>query len=233
MTIHEAANLAEAFRAACAHHAAAVALEYRGQKLPYADLHDRVSTVAGNLAHRAGRPGGGALGAAVPGGGSGAEVPIVAVVIEPSPALICAVLGAVVAGMVYLPLAPAAPDEYLNQILADAGPLLVVTSPGRAGRLKCDSGEIVAFGELQAPAGRAAGSGGTAAPGGTDPAYVIYTSGSTGTPKGVVGSHRALLNSTAARLLAANRVAEGFDKLDAMGVDAVAGMAVYSGAMEA
>lgn len=202
MTIHEAANLAEAFRAACAHHADVVALVCRGQELTYADLHDRVRTVAGNLAHRAGWPGGGAPGAAVPGGGSGAEVPIVAVVIEPSPALICAVLGTVVAGMAYLPLDPAAPDEYLNQILADAGPLLVVTSPGRAGRLKCDSGEIVAFGELHAPAGRAAGSGGAAAPGGTDPAYVIYTSGSTGTPKGVVVSHRALLNSTTARLLA-------------------------------
>jgi amino acid adenylation domain-containing protein len=202
VTIDEAANLAEAFADACTHHAGEVALVYRGQKLTYADLHDRVRTVAGNLAQRASRPGGGAPGAAVPGGGPGAKVPIIAVVIEPSPAPICAVLGAVVAGMTYLPLDPAAPDEYLNQILADAGPMLVVTSPGRAARLKCDGGEIVTFGELHIPAGRPAGSDGATAPCGTDPAYVIYTSGSTGTPKGVVVGHRALLNSTAARLLA-------------------------------
>ena len=135
MTIDEAANLAEAFGAACAHHAGEVALVYRGQELTYADLRDRVRTVAGNLAQRASRPGGGAPGAAVPGGGPGAEVPIIAVVIEPSPAPICVMLGAVVAGMAYLPLDPAAPDEYLNQILADVGPVLVVTSPGRAARL--------------------------------------------------------------------------------------------------
>jgi amino acid adenylation domain-containing protein len=85
------------------------------------------------------------------------------------PEAIAALLGVFLAGGVYVPLAPSAPESRNGFIRRDAGiRLLAPENPDPAG--------------IPRPV--------TVAP--TDPAYIIYTSGSTGQPKGVAVSYGAL-----------------------------------------
>ncbi|GAA2265369.1 hypothetical protein GCM10010145_42900 [Streptomyces ruber] len=128
---------------------------------------------------------------------------LVALVLERSVDLVVAVLAVLKSGASYLPLDPAHPEERVRQVLAAAGPVLVVTGaplPVPHPQLVLDGTDDPAGSRPPAPADDL----GVA----VDPhstAYVIYTSGSTGTPKGVVVSHHNVV-----RLLAVTDARFGF-----------------------
>ncbi|MFH9754822.1 amino acid adenylation domain-containing protein [Streptomyces griseus] len=159
----------------------AVAVDFGGETLTYAEL-DRA---AGRIARRLAREGVG------PGS-------LVAVSAERSLDLLPGLLGVLRAGAAYTPLDPEYPAERLAFMLADSGAEVLLTQrrapvpEGCAARLLLlddpaewdgdDDGEPGGDGVRRV--GPAAG----------DLAYMIYTSGSTGRPKGVPNTHRAIAN---------------------------------------
>ncbi|MDI1461646.1 non-ribosomal peptide synthase/polyketide synthase [Catellatospora sp. KI3] len=165
------------------------ALTCGDESLTYAELDARVSRFARWL--RA--------------AGAGPET-IVALALPRSVAAVVALFAVLRCGAAYLPLELDHPDERLAGMLADADPLLLVTTSAVAGRVggtgvrtRClDDADTAALLAACAdtpltPAELAGFAPGT--PGRLDhPAYVIYTSGSTGRPKGVVTPYRGLTN---------------------------------------
>ncbi len=120
---------------------------------------------------------------------------LVAVVLERSVMLVAALLAVWRSGAAYVPVDPGYPAERVAFMLADAGPVVVLTSGALAGgRAGAGMPVVVADGDAARAAPSAAGQAG-ALPGGA--AYVIYTSGSTGVPKGVVVTHEGLANYVA------------------------------------
>ncbi|SDD25311.1 non-ribosomal peptide synthetase [Actinokineospora iranica] len=100
---------------------------------------------------------------------------------------VIAILAVLKSGAAYVPIDPAYPADRLEFLLADADPVLVVTTSAFTldrPVLLLDQTDV---------SGHPASTPDTAL---TDrhPAYVIYTSGSTGTPKGVVVEHRSVVN---------------------------------------
>ncbi len=137
----------------------------------------------------------GRLARVLSGYGAGPES-VVAVVLERSADLLVALLGVLKAGAAYLPVDPGYPAGRIAFMLADAGPVCVLTSAELgAGLPALGAAPVLAVGDLT-PAGSGDGhlaSTGTALlPG--HPAYVIYTSGSTGRPKGVTITHAGVVN---------------------------------------
>jgi len=119
----------------------------------------------------------------------------VALLLEQGALLVAAILGALKAGKMYVPLDPASPRARLAELLVDATAVLIVA--GASSRLLATE---------SAPAGAqvidASSLGGD--PSGEDPgvpvspdagAYIYYTSGSTGRPKGVLDTHRNVLHN--------------------------------------
>ncbi|OJH34839.1 amino acid adenylation domain-containing protein [Cystobacter ferrugineus] len=111
---------------------------------------------------------------------------------ERSPDLLVALLGILKAGGCFVPLDPSYPQEYINNIVADAQPLLVMSSRALGSRLSLEAGRLVYLDDALAASTDA-----------SDPQvridpeqliYVMYTSGSTGLPKGVLVPHRQILN---------------------------------------
>lgn len=111
-----------------------------------------------------------------------------------------AMLGAMAAGAVYVPLDPAYPRERLDLLLRRAGCSIVLADNAE------DAAQAATFGTrtlaldewLGAARIAARTPGGDAmrlpAPPAASPAYMIFTSGSTGVPKGVLCRHDALVN---------------------------------------
>ncbi|HEU0300975.1 MAG TPA: amino acid adenylation domain-containing protein, partial [Longimicrobium sp.] len=156
----------------------AVAVASGDRVLTYAELNARANRLAHHLR---------ALGV-----GPDARV---AVCVERSVEMLVGVLGVLKAGGAYVPLDPAYPVERLRFMLADSGPLVVLTQAPLAER----------FADVDVPALDldADGPSWADAPAGNPPraglapahlAYVIYTSGSTGRPKGVMVAHRQAVN---------------------------------------
>ena len=152
-----------------------VALEAGGVTLTYREL----DAAAGRLARR--------LVAA----GAGPET-VVGVALPRSAELITGLIAVLKAGAAYLPIDPEYPEQRIRSVLADAGPVAVLTDAAAVARLAGDGVAIVAPADADAGAADAG-----AVPAGPalrpeHPAYVIYTSGSTGRPKGVVVTHAGL-----------------------------------------
>jgi amino acid adenylation domain-containing protein len=129
--------------------------------LTYAELDRAAAELAGRLVRL----------------GAGPER-LVAVRLDRSPELVVALLAIWKAGAAYLPLDPDHPDAWLDRVVADAGPIALLTPAGLRG--------------LPHTPGVAGAAG--AEPGPLNVACVLYTSGSTGQPKGVALTHRAVAN---------------------------------------
>jgi non-ribosomal peptide synthetase component F len=108
-------------------------------------------------------------------------------------ARIAAMLGALKANRICIPLAPDAPEKWLTQVIEDSGTAqIIVDSSTRsiaefavAGNVTVTEVEQLARSLEPFVPGRAASPDHTA--------YIFYTSGSTGRPKGVAISHRSVI----------------------------------------
>ncbi|HSE19255.1 MAG TPA: amino acid adenylation domain-containing protein [Pyrinomonadaceae bacterium] len=118
----------------------------------------------------------------------------VAISMQPSSAMIIALLGILKAGAAYVPIEYPCPPQRFSFILKDSGARLLLTQqhlaaslpPSEVGVICVDgnSDDIATQSSLDLPFTNDA----------LNAAHVIYTSGSTGTPKGVVSAHRASVN---------------------------------------
>ena len=110
---------------------------------------------------------------------------------------VVAVLGALKAGKIYVPLDPAHPPARLGEAVADAGARLVVTSTRFAGlaRAVAPSAAAVEVDALRDGADGLPAEAPAVAIGPDAGAYIFYTSGSTGRPKGVLDTHRNVLHN--------------------------------------
>ncbi|WEF35134.1 non-ribosomal peptide synthetase [Pseudoduganella chitinolytica] len=156
----------------------AVALEFDGARLTYAELNTRANRLAHYLRELDVQPD-----------------DRVAVCLARGLDLVVAIVAALKAGAAYVPLDPVLPDERLAHMLHDSAPVALLTQSHLRSRFALPDG--VACAELDAPSPWAHHPADDPAAGTQTPdhlAYVIYTSGSTGQPKGVCMPHRALAN---------------------------------------
>ncbi|MBN1141372.1 MAG: amino acid adenylation domain-containing protein, partial [Deltaproteobacteria bacterium] len=152
------------------------ALVFQNQRISYGDL-DRLSD---RLARR--------LRAA----GAGKEEKV-ALLDERGPAFVVGALAALKAGAAYLPLAADTPLDRLAFQLADAAPVVLLSSRQKRPPDTVFSGEWVDSAALFNLSGDEALSP-LLPPADRDLAYLIYTSGTTGQPKGVMIEHHSLTN---------------------------------------
>ena len=156
----------------------AVAVTFEGRSMTY----QQVEETANRLAHLL----------TAHGAGPGQSV---ALLFTRSAEAIVAILAVLKTGAAYLAIDPAHPDARIEFMLADAAPIVAISTAGLRARLHgydltvidIDDPRIAAYPCTDLPA-----------PAADDIAYIIYTSGTTGVPKGVAVAHHNV-----ARLLAA------------------------------
>jgi amino acid adenylation domain-containing protein len=157
---------------------AAVAVEFEGERLEYAELNRRANQLAHCLS--------GKLGAR--------REERIGICVDRSLATVIGALGVLKAGCAYVPFDPEAPGERLAYAIKDAGIRILLTQESLAKRLHRHDVELVCLDTARPTlANEEPGEPALA----VDPrtlAYVIYTSGSTGLPKGVTVEHRQLSN---------------------------------------
>ena len=176
-------TLPRLFEAQVARSPQARALDFEEVSLTYNELNVRANRLAHYLI----------------GLGVGPES-VVGIALERSVELVVALLGTLKAGAAYLPLDPDYPQVRLAHMVADAAPVLVLSTIALSSRLSetpnvlsLDAPEVRAALE-QFPARNPTDADRISSLSPYHPAYVIYTSGSTGTPKGVVITHHAIAN---------------------------------------
>ncbi|HVR98992.1 MAG TPA: amino acid adenylation domain-containing protein, partial [Thermoanaerobaculia bacterium] len=155
----------------------APALVFEDQVLSYAGLN----LWANRIAHRLRRL------------GIGPESRV-GVLLERSPEMVMAMLGALKAGAAYVPLDPSYPAERLAFMAADSGIEALITDERLSGLLAPAGGRVLRLDAERLSLAREAGEDPVPLVRLDNSAYVIYTSGSTGRPKGVVVPHRGVCN---------------------------------------
>ncbi|MFB7253625.1 amino acid adenylation domain-containing protein [Streptomyces nojiriensis] len=173
-------TVVDAFRAQAARTPDAPALDGPEGVVTYAELDRRSDTVAAGLRSR----------------GVGRE-DLVGLVVDRTPAGVCALWGILKAGAAYVPLDPGHPGARIGEILQGSATGLCLTRRHLVEELApFVPGTLLAVEDLldRAP-GPDADAEGTRAPDirPADLAYVIHTSGSTGRPKGVQIEHASLM----------------------------------------
>ena len=147
------------------------------ERLSYAELDRRATTIAWHLR--------GTLGLA--------EGRVVGVMVPRGIHATAAQLGILKAGGVYLPLEPELPEARLRHMVADSRCGAILTDASGMRRLGTWEGTARVNLDALGPDTRVSLPERTRRPG--DAAYIIYTSGSTGVPKGVECHHRGLINT--------------------------------------
>ena len=155
----EVATLGERFVAQAERTPDATALIFGGESRSYAELLERARRIAGGLARAGVRTG-----------------DVVGVRLERGFGLYQTIHAIALLGAVYCPIDPDLPAARIEQMLTDAGVVVVVDDPDA---LIGDPHLGDVPGDVDAPA------------------YLLFTSGSTGRPKGVVIGHRAIDNRLA------------------------------------
>ncbi|MEV6820348.1 amino acid adenylation domain-containing protein [Nocardiopsis dassonvillei] len=161
--------LHDAFFDGAAARADAPALVTDRAVLTHGELADRALRVAAGLVERGVRPG-----------------DAVAVCLPKGPDQVCAVLGVLAAGALYVPVGAGQPPLRRERIHRAARTVLAV-GDGTGAPRSADVAELLQHPPLDAPVPRDPG----------EAAYTIFTSGSTGEPKGVEVSHAAALTTVA------------------------------------
>jgi malonyl-CoA/methylmalonyl-CoA synthetase len=120
-----------------------------------------------------------------------------------SAALVIAVLAALRAGLVVVPINESYTETEVRRIVGDARPAGAAVHDPERGRWigSAAPGPVEVMPIAQLPT-RSAAASGVDGVGGDDPALLIYTSGTTGKPKGVPLTHANLLSSASALKLA-------------------------------
>jgi amino acid adenylation domain-containing protein len=157
----------------------AIAVEYEGRRLTYAELNRKANQLAHWLRQL----------------GVGPEM-LVALCTERSPEMVVGLLGILKAGGAYVPLDPAYPVDRLSFMLEDTQAPVLLTQQKLVAQLPQHMGIMASLDEdadwkeiAQHPDHNPEVN--------TTPeslAYVIYTSGSTGKPKGAMNIHRGICN---------------------------------------
>jgi amino acid adenylation domain-containing protein/non-ribosomal peptide synthase protein (TIGR01720 family) len=125
----------------------------------------------------------------------------VALCVDRSPDMVIALLAALKAGAVYVPIDPVLPSERQTFMLEDSEVKVILTQEHLRAGLPPFSGPVVCLNaEWPATVGLPDAPASGVGPGNL--AYVIYTSGSTGQPKGVLVPHRGLTNVVCAQVRA-------------------------------
>ncbi|MET0453680.1 MAG: amino acid adenylation domain-containing protein, partial [Mycobacterium sp.] len=157
-------------------HPDAIAVSDGTRSVTYRELEDAANLLANRLAGYGARPG-----------------RSVALLLERSAEAIAAMLAVMKTGAAHVAIEPAHPDTRIQFMLADAQPVVAITTADLAGRLAgCelpildihdvpDIHDVHDVGDGAQPH--------TPLPAAEDVAYVIYTSGTTGVPKGVAINH--------------------------------------------
>ena len=154
----------------------AIAVDYEGRQLTYAELNRRADRLAGYLAGLGVRPG-----------------VLVGLLVDRSLNMMVGLLGILKSGGAYVPLDPIYPPERISFVLEDAKVPVLLTEQSLGYNLAAGSARIVHLDSGWDSIEQAGGAPVTK-PSPEDLAYVIYTSGSTGKPKGVEIPHRAVVN---------------------------------------
>ncbi|HET7233884.1 MAG TPA: amino acid adenylation domain-containing protein, partial [Longimicrobium sp.] len=154
---------------------AAVAVEYEGRALAYAELNARANRLAHHLRAM----------------GVGLDVRV-ALCVERGVEMVVAMLAVLKAGGAYVPLDPAYPDERLRYMLADSRPAVLLASRPQAARFAAAGVPVLDPADDAAWAHLPVTDLSTAGLSPDHLCYVIYTSGSTGRPKGVAVPHRGV-----------------------------------------
>jgi len=156
----------------------AVALEWRGDTMSYAELHASASRVAAWLAARGVAPDG-----------------VVALQLDRSLEQVVGVYGVLLSGGAYLPLDPKWPLERRRFMVEDAAcGWLVAQSAHAAEFAGWFGGAVLALDDARCVPEPAATDTAAERVRPHHLAYVIYTSGSTGKPKGVLVEHGGVVN---------------------------------------
>jgi amino acid adenylation domain-containing protein len=151
----------------------AVAVTDAGRSLTYRQVDARARAIAHHLREH----------------GAGPET-LVAVALPRTADLAIALLAVLYSGAAYLPIDQHYPGSRIRHLLADAGPVLILTDTGTGPALPRTGPPCLHLDTLDLTRGGGPGRD-------IDPdhlAYVMYTSGSTGTPKGVALTHAAIVN---------------------------------------
>jgi amino acid adenylation domain-containing protein len=186
------ATLHDAFLARAARWPAAVAVSDDSESLAYRELAARASALAARLRLEGAAPG-----------------QFVGLVLGRSCRQVVAILGTLLTGAAYLPLATDTPATRLGRILATARPVAIVAERPLATDVAQVVGgtPVLLIEEAESDDEAAPVPGAVVSP--DAPAYAIFTSGSTGEPKGVVVTHRNVL-----RLVSEAQRWYGFDASD-------------------
>lgn len=120
----------------------------------------------------------------------------VGIMIEEGIDQVAAILGALKAGGIYVPLDPSLKRERLHEILSDARPSGILTDNlNHSLACRLAAGSFLLNVEEDHATGRVPGPTVRVSP--DDYAYIYYTSGTTSAPKGVVDNHRNVIHNIA------------------------------------
>ncbi len=156
----------------------AVAVEWEGGTLTYAELWARAS----RLAHRLCRE------------GVGPDQPV-GVFLERGPELVIALVGVLAAGGAYVALEPDHPEERIAFVLKDCAAPIVLTQESLAVRLPRRPGlEVLTLDGNAEDLDREPAVAPDVRFEPENVAYILYTSGSTGRPKGAMNTHAGVVN---------------------------------------